>query len=124
MDKHRTPPGNRGTPRGSDRPGAPRRHQLLAGFKTRWGVVALLVFLVRATLVFHNFWAAQGPELQQQLTQFLKNVAIGGGLFVEFAAGPGALSVDSRLAKGHAGDRRGAETARPSHGAPVRAGGR
>ena len=55
------------------------------------------MFLVPVTLVFHNFWGAQGSEVQQQLTHFLKNVAILGGLFVEFAAGPGALSVDAWL---------------------------
>jgi putative oxidoreductase len=70
---------------------------LLTGFKARWGATALLVFLVPVTLVFHNFWGAQGSEVQEQLTQFLQNVAIAGGLFVELAAGPGALSVDAWL---------------------------
>jgi putative oxidoreductase len=72
---------------------------LLAGFKTRWGVVALVIFLVPVSLVFHGFWAYQGMEQQQQLVHFMKNVAIGGGLLIVFAAGPDALSVDSRLAR-------------------------
>jgi putative oxidoreductase len=69
---------------------------LLAGFKTRWGVAALVVFLVPVTLVFHGFWAVQGAAHQQQLVEFLKNLAIAGGLLVEFVTGPGAFSLDAR----------------------------
>jgi putative oxidoreductase len=72
---------------------------LLAGWKTRWGTIALLAFLVPVTLVFHGFWAYQGAEAQLQTIQFLKNVSIGGGLLVVLAAGPGALSVDERRAR-------------------------
>ncbi len=72
---------------------------LLAGWKTRWGTIALLAFLVPVTLVFHGFWAYQGAEAQLQTIQFLKNLGIGGGLLVVLAAGPGALSVDERRAR-------------------------
>jgi putative oxidoreductase len=72
---------------------------LLAGWKTRWGTIALLAFLVPVTLVFHGFWAYQGAEAQLQTIQFLKNVSIGGGLLVVLAVGPGALSVDERRAR-------------------------
>jgi len=72
---------------------------LLAGWKTRWGVAALVVFLVPVTLVFHDFWAAQGAEVQLQSVQFLKNVAIGGGLLAVLGAGPGAFSVDARRSR-------------------------
>jgi putative oxidoreductase len=73
---------------------------LLAGWKTRWGVAALVVFLVPVTLVFHGFWAYQGAEVQLQSIQFLKNVAIGGGLLAVLGAGPGAFSVDARSSRG------------------------
>jgi putative oxidoreductase len=69
---------------------------LIAGWKTRWGIAALVVFLVPVTLVFHGFWAYQGMEAQLQSVQFLKNVAIGGGLLAVLGAGPGAFSVDAR----------------------------
>ena len=72
---------------------------LLAGWKTRWGAAALVAFLVPVTLVFHGFWAAQGADVQLQMIQFLKNVAIGGGLLALIAAGPGAFSVDARSAR-------------------------
>ena len=71
---------------------------LLAGWKARWGATALIVFLGPVTVVFHGFWAYQGAETQQQMIQFLKNVAIGGGLFALIAAGPGAVSLDAWLA--------------------------
>ena len=72
---------------------------LLAGWKTRWGVAALVAFLVPVTLVFHNFWAYQGAEVQLQLIHFLKNVAIGGGLLAVLGAGPGAFSADARRSR-------------------------
>lgn len=82
---------------------------VLTGWKARWGAVALVVFLVPVTLVFHDFWAYQGAEAQLQMVQFLKNVGIGGGLLALFAAGPGALSVDARLSR-----------VRAAHGAAAR----
>jgi putative oxidoreductase len=69
---------------------------ILAGWKTRWGVAALLVFLAPVTVVFHGFWGAQGAEVQMQLIQFLKNLSIAGGLVALGVAGPGALSIDAR----------------------------
>jgi putative oxidoreductase len=67
---------------------------LLTGYKLRWGTVALLVFLVPVTLVFHNFWAFQGEQQQLQLAMFLKNVAIAGGLLVVLSTEPaGATAV-------------------------------
>jgi putative oxidoreductase len=72
---------------------------VLAGWKARWGAAALVVFLVPVTLVFHGFWAYQGAEAQLQTIQFLKNVAIGGGLLAIIAAGPGPLSVDGRRSR-------------------------
>ena len=68
---------------------------LLAGWRTRWGVTALIVFLVPVTAVFHGPWTAQGAEVQLQVIQFLKNLSIAGGLLAVAAAGPGAFSVDA-----------------------------
>jgi putative oxidoreductase len=73
---------------------------LLAGWRTRWGVTALIVFLVPVTAVFHGPWTAQGAEVQLQVIQFLKNLAIAGGLLAVAAAGPGAFSLDARRAGG------------------------
>lgn len=71
---------------------------LLAGWKTRWGVAALLIFLLPVTALFHAPWMAQGAEVHLQIIQFLKNLSIAGGLLAVAAAGPGAFSLDARRA--------------------------
>lgn len=75
---------------------------VLLGWKTRWGVAALLAFLVPVTVVFHGFWAYAGAEAQLQTIQFLKNVAIAGGLLALGTAGPGPISVEGRATGGAA----------------------
>ena len=67
---------------------------LVIGFMTRLGALALIVFTVAATYYFHNFWAVDPAQYQQQFTQFLKNLSMIGGLLVLFAAGPGSISID------------------------------
>ena len=69
---------------------------LMAGFYTRQAVVALAAFSLLTAVVFHNFWAApQGEQMMQQIN-FMKNLAIAGGMLVVAAFGPGRLSVDAR----------------------------
>jgi len=69
---------------------------LMAGLYTRQAVVALAVFSLLTAVVFHNFWAApQGEQMMQQIN-FMKNLAIAGGMLVVAAFGPGRLSVDAR----------------------------
>ena len=71
---------------------------VLLGYKARLGALALIVFLIPATLIFHNFWAYQGMEQQMQMINFLKNVAIMGGLTLLIAFGSGRLSLDRNAA--------------------------
>ncbi len=69
---------------------------VLTGFKARWGAAALFVFLIPTTLIFHAFWSA-GPDMfRMQLINFMKNVAIMGGLLQIVAHGPGALSLGQK----------------------------
>ncbi|MEW5850224.1 MAG: DoxX family protein [Myxococcota bacterium] len=72
---------------------------LATGLLTRWAAVALFLFLIPATLIFHNFWALEGAERLTQQTNFLKNLAIMGGLLITSVAGAGAYSLD-RLLRG------------------------
>src|SRR6185436_9935800 len=66
---------------------------LVIGWHERLAALFLALFLIPATLTAHDFWAYHGPELQGQLANFLKNVAMFGGLiFVSFRLGPGTPS--------------------------------
>lgn len=62
---------------------------LVLGFKVRIGAIFLLLFLIPATLVFHNPIA--DPS---QMIQFMKNLAIMGGLLMVVAYGAGPVSLD------------------------------
>lgn len=59
---------------------------LVTGVQARWAALALALFTIPVTLIFHQFWNAQGAEVQNQLNHFLKNVAIFGGLLALFDA--------------------------------------
>ena len=54
---------------------------LVLGVFPRLAALALLTFLIPATLVSHSFWLSAGtPAFMGQLINFSKNVAICGGL--------------------------------------------
>lgn len=63
-----------------------------AGFKVKFGAIALIVFLIPATLIFHNELADQN-----QFIHFLKNVALIGGLLMLYVNGTGELSLDNKI---------------------------
>jgi putative oxidoreductase len=64
---------------------------LLLGYKIKVGSILLIIFLIPASLVFHNFIA--DPS---QLNDFLKNIGLIGGLLMLIYAGSGALSIDEK----------------------------
>lgn len=64
---------------------------LIVGFQTRIVAVLLAGFTLLAALLYHF-----QPADQMQMTMFLKNLAIAGGLFLLFANGAGAVAVDKR----------------------------
>jgi putative oxidoreductase len=66
---------------------------LLVGFQTRLAAFALGGFTLVAALIFHNDFANQ-----MEMTAFLKNLAIVGGMLYVIAYGAGALSLDNRKA--------------------------
>jgi putative oxidoreductase len=67
---------------------------LAAGFKARWVALLLAGFTLLAAIIFHDFWAAEAAQKMGQQINFLKNVAITGGMLMVFAFGPGRYSVD------------------------------
>ena len=64
---------------------------LLIGYKTKIGSILLIVFLIPASLMFHNPIA--DPS---QWNDFLKNIGLIGGLLMVIYAGSGALSIDGK----------------------------
>ena len=68
---------------------------LILGYKARIGAGLLFVFLVLATYYFHDFWTfADAGERQQQTIQFMKNLALMGGMLFIVANGAGPWSLD------------------------------
>lgn len=63
---------------------------VLLGLKARWGAIALIVFLVPTTLLFHLNLADSMEQIQ-----FLKNLGLIGGLLLLAQTGPGRYSIDN-----------------------------
>ncbi|MDJ0693304.1 MAG: DoxX family protein [Mastigocoleus sp. MO_167.B18] len=63
---------------------------ILFGFKARWGAILLIIFLIPASLVFHNPIA--DPS---ELNNFLKNIGLMGGMLFIYYFGSGPVSIDS-----------------------------
>jgi putative oxidoreductase len=55
---------------------------VLLGFKVRLGASMLIIFLVGATILMHPFWFHTGNEKTLQMSEFIKNLAILGGLLI------------------------------------------
>jgi putative oxidoreductase len=68
---------------------------LLAGYRARAAALGLALFLVTATILFHNPVGLTGAEAHLQQIQLLKNVAIFGGLLAVATRGAGAASLDA-----------------------------
>ncbi len=69
---------------------------VMFGFKARWGALALIVFTIPTTLIFHAYWAVDPEQMQTQQIMFMKNLAIVGGLLLVMANGAGPLSLDGK----------------------------
>jgi putative oxidoreductase len=69
---------------------------LIIGWQARWAALALAVFTLVASVLFHNYWAMPADQQRMQQLMFMKNLAVTGGLLFVFAFGAGALSLDAR----------------------------
>lgn len=70
---------------------------LLLGLYTRYAAIALILFTIVATVMFHNFWAAPEATVTVQTINFLKNLGLIGALALIAALGAGPVSVDGAL---------------------------
>jgi putative oxidoreductase len=66
---------------------------LLVGYRARWAAMAIFLFMIPTTLIFHNFWSAPPDKAMMEQIAFLKNVSIMGGLLMVWAFGPGRLAL-------------------------------
>lgn len=73
---------------------------IMLGWKARWAALAIFLFVVPTTVMFHQFWAADAAQVQNQMNHFLKNLAIMGGMLYIVAHGPGPFSLDQNKARG------------------------
>ena len=69
---------------------------IAVGFQARWAALALGVFTLAASLLFHKFWAVPADQAFVQQLMFMKNLSVAGGLFIVAALGAGPMSVDAR----------------------------
>jgi len=60
---------------------------LVVGWQARWAALALFVFTLAASVIGHAFWAHEGAEAARHQGQFLKNLAIAGGMLAIAAKG-------------------------------------
>lgn len=73
---------------------------LLVGYKARYAAIILALFLIPASLIFHDFWNIAEPAVKElEMIAFLKNLAIFGGLLYVVSHGPGRCSCDSCCCK-------------------------
>ncbi len=77
---------------------------IIVGFQARWAALALGLFTLAASVLFHKFWAVPAEQQMVQQLLFMKNVSVAGGMFLLAALGAGSLSFDRsdkpRLARG------------------------
>src|SRR5262245_62055412 len=69
---------------------------VIFGWKARWGALALFLWLIPVTLLYHNFWAVDPAQHQNQFNHFMKNLGLMGGMLLMIGFGPGPFSVDER----------------------------
>lgn len=69
---------------------------IVAGYKARLAALALFLWMIPVTLVFHNFWALPADQQMIQQIMFMKNLSIMGAMLYIMSFGSGPLSVDKK----------------------------
>lgn len=67
---------------------------VLIGYRSGFGSVLLLLYWIPITFIVHSWWNEDIPELRRlESLQFMKNLAITGGLLIIIVNGSGRYSV-------------------------------
>ncbi len=61
---------------------------VLLGIKEKLGATLLILVLIPVTILIHQFWFIEGAARELQLSHFLKNLAILGGLLLLLLQSP------------------------------------
>lgn len=69
---------------------------LILGFYARPLAFLFALFVLGTALLGHPFWNMVDPERSANMTQFLKNLSIVGGMLLLAVSGPGRFSLDGR----------------------------
>ena len=69
---------------------------IVLGWKARWAALAIFLFIIPTTYIFHNPAGLSGQEAQAQMINLMKNLSIMGGMLLLAAFGPGAWAVSRR----------------------------
>ncbi|MEX5364442.1 DoxX family protein [Pseudomonas guariconensis] len=69
---------------------------LILGFYTRPLAFLFALFVLGTALIGHPYWNMVDPERSANMTQFLKNMSIVGGLLLLAMSGAGRFSLDRR----------------------------
>ena len=72
---------------------------LLLGYRVKFGSFLLLLYWIPLTFILYQFWkTGTKVHLREMSQQFMKNMAIAGGLLMVFANGSGDYSMKRLLA--------------------------
>jgi putative oxidoreductase len=80
---------------------------LVLGWQVRWAAAALCFFTFLTAMVFHPFWSSDAASVLGQMNNFMKNLAIMGGMFYVMVHGAGPLSLDRARESGAANGKAG-----------------
>ena len=69
---------------------------LVIGWRARFAAAVLFLFIIPTTLAFHAFWSVDPEAAQDQMIQFLRNLAIMVGMLYIVVHAPGPLSLDRK----------------------------
>lgn len=78
---------------------------VIFGIRAKIGAIILLITLIPATILFHDFWnIADSTQRTMQMIHFFKNISIFGGLLYIICCGAGKFGFDCNHCHQHFAD--------------------
>lgn len=66
---------------------------ILLGYRSAFGAILLLLYWIPVTFIVHSFWNDPVQFRREEAMEFMKNIAIIGGLLMIFVNGSGRFSI-------------------------------